>query len=189
MFVSQHPLLRFRTWSIVVLALFLSSAAGDPKPGCQRSCGNFTIDYPFGIGEECFMHGFKITCNASYSPPKPFLHFGASQYEVVDISVAHNQVRVRSPVVSAKGFHRNGSVILSEAIINLTDTPFVFSNALNKLTVKGCNSIGMLSLGDENITTGCLSLCGNNLEGVTDGSCSGLGCCQTSIYEGVKKSV
>ncbi|KAE8664521.1 gibberellin 20 oxidase 2 [Hibiscus syriacus] len=189
MSVSQHPLLRFGTWSVVVLASILSSAAAEavnPMSSCQRSCGNFTIDYPFGIGEGCFMHGFEITCNASYSLPKPFLHLGATQHEVADISVAHNQVRVRSPVVRTKGFLQNGTAVASATGINLIDTPFVFNTTANKFIVTGCNSIGLLSFGDGTITTGCLSLCSDNLEGVTDGSCSGRGCCQTSIFERVK---
>ncbi|KAE8664523.1 gibberellin 20 oxidase 2 [Hibiscus syriacus] len=189
MFSSQHPLLRFRTWCIIVLASILSSAAAEvvnPMPSCQRSCGNVTIDYPFGIGEGCFMHGFEITCNASYSPPKPFLHSGATQHEVVHISVAHNQARVRSPRIDARGYHPNGTAVLSEASINLTGTPFVLNNTANKFTVTGCNSVGLLSLRDGNIITGCLSLCDDNLVGVMDGSCSGFGCCQSSINVGVK---
>ncbi|KAK8664931.1 hypothetical protein V6N13_084700 [Hibiscus sabdariffa] len=187
MFISQHRLLRFRTCSIVLASILSSAAAvvGNPIPDCQRSCGNLTIDYPFGIGEGCFVHGFEINCNTSYSPHKPFLHFGATQPEVVDIAVARNQVRIRSPVVRTKGFFRNGTGIQSIDSINLTDTPFVFNNG-NKFTVTGCNSLGLLFLRDGNITTGCLALCDDNIEGVTDEPCSGRGCCQNSIYDGVK---
>uniref|UniRef100_A0A2N9HSL5 Protein kinase domain-containing protein n=1 Tax=Fagus sylvatica TaxID=28930 RepID=A0A2N9HSL5_FAGSY len=39
------------------------------------------------------------------------------------------------------------------------------------------------SLGKE-YTTGCISLC-NSVDSVVNGSCSGIGCCQTSIPEGV----
>ncbi|KAL4387997.1 hypothetical protein GQ457_09G000930 [Hibiscus cannabinus] len=188
MFVSQHPLLRFGTWSIVLASIlsWAAAEAGNPTPSCQRSCGNIRIDYPFGIGEGCFVQGFEITCNNSYSPPKPFLLFGDDRHEVVDISVAHNQVRVRRTVVSTNGFYGNGTAVISEDIINLIDTPFVFNNTANKFTVTGCNSVGLISLGDGKIATGCLSVCGDNLEGVVDGSCSGRGCCQISIYEGVK---
>ncbi|KAK8664932.1 hypothetical protein V6N13_084701 [Hibiscus sabdariffa] len=188
MFVSQHPLLRFGTWSIVLASIlsWAAAEAGNPTPSCQRSCGNIRIDYPFGIGEGCFVQGFEITCNNSYSPPKPFLQLGDDQHEVVDISVAHNQVRVRRTVVSTNGFYGNGTAVISENIVNLTGTPFVFNNTANKFTVTGCNSLGLISLGDGNILTGCLSLCDDNLEGVVDGSCSGRGCCQVSIYEGVR---
>ncbi|GMI93259.1 wall associated kinase 3 [Hibiscus trionum] len=188
MFISPHSLLRFGTWSIVLASILSSAAAeaGNPK----SSCGNVTIEYPFGIGEGCFLHGFEITCNNSDSPPKPFLHLGADQHEVVHISVADNQVRIRSPVISTKGFDSNGSPVTSVATINLTGTPFVFNNTANKFTVTGCNSLAIIALGDGNISTatatGCLSVCNHNLEADTDGSCSGSGCCQTSISEGVK---
>ncbi|KAK8540443.1 hypothetical protein V6N13_008865 [Hibiscus sabdariffa] len=184
MFISRHPLLRFRICSIV-LALILFFVVGNPIPDCQRSCGNLTIDYPFGIGEGCFVHGFEINCNTSYSPHKSFLHFGATQHEVVDISLARNQVRISSPVVHTKGFYRNGTGIQNLDGLNLTDTPFVFNNG-NKFTVIGCNALGLLFLRDGNITTGCLALCDNNFEGVTDEPCSGRDCCQTYIYDSVK---
>ncbi|KAE8664524.1 hypothetical protein F3Y22_tig00112761pilonHSYRG00021 [Hibiscus syriacus] len=180
MFASQRPLLML-PW--IVLALFLSSAAGDPNPDCQRSCGNFSIDYPFGIGEGCFMPGFEVTCNASYSPPKPLLRLGADLHEVVDISVPHNQVRVRNKVFSGTGY---GTPVSSVASIILTNTPFVLNNTANNFTVIGCNSLGLLYLQDVNITTGCFSVCNDKRRDVTSGSCSGLGCCQDSIPEGTK---
>ena len=187
MFVSQPPLLKLQ-W--IVLASFLSSSAaveGKAKPGCQRSCGNHTVDYPFGIGEGCYMQGFEIRCNTSYNPPKPFLDLGDSKHEVVNTSVAQNQVRIRNTVASAKGFNETGDPILSSASINLSNTPFIFNNTANKFTVTGCNSFGILQLRDGEVLTGCYSVCNNKREGVIDGSCSGLGCCQTSILKGVKK--
>ncbi|KAK8478249.1 hypothetical protein V6N11_037083 [Hibiscus sabdariffa] len=186
MFVSQHLLLRFETWSIVLASVlsWAAAEAGNPTLSCQRSCGDIRIDYPFGIGEGCFKQGFEITCNNSYGPPKPFLQIGDDRHEVVDISVAHNQVRVRITVVSTKGFYQNGTAVTSDATIDLTDTPFVFNSTANKFTLTGCNSFGSIALGG-NIQTGCLSLCDDNLTGVADGSCSGRGCCQISIY-GVK---
>ncbi|XP_039044037.1 wall-associated receptor kinase 2-like [Hibiscus syriacus] len=160
MFASQRPLLRL-PW--IVLALFLSSAAGDPKPDCQRSCGNFSIDYPFGIGEGCFMPGFEVTCNASYSPPKPLLRLGLI-------------------FMSGTGY---GTPVSSVASIILTNTPFVLNNTANKFTVIGCNSLGLLYLQDVNITTGCFS-CATTSVGCYQWVLLGLGCCQDSIPEGTK---
>ncbi|XWS57135.1 hypothetical protein CRYUN_Cryun09bG0146400 [Craigia yunnanensis] len=183
MFVSQNPLLKLR-W--IVLVSSFSAAAGNPKPGCKRSCGNLTIDYPFGIGEGCFMQGFEINCNTSNNPPKLFLFFGDTKHEVVDISVAQNQVRIRSTVAGAKGFNETGA-ILNSASINLSNTPFIFNNIANKFTVTGCNSLGFLQFRNGEVSTGCYSVCNNKRDDVTDGSCSGLGCCQTSIHKGAKQ--
>ncbi|KAE8664525.1 hypothetical protein F3Y22_tig00112761pilonHSYRG00025 [Hibiscus syriacus] len=148
MFVSQRPLIRL-PW--IVLALFLSSVAGDLKPDCQRSRGNFSIDYPFGVGEGCFMPGFEVTYNASYSPPKPLLRLGADLHEVVDISVPCNQVCVRNNVFSGTGYE---TPVSSVASIILTNTPFVLNNTENKFTVIGCNSLGLLYLQDDSIPKG-----------------------------------
>ncbi|XVF40928.1 hypothetical protein PTKIN_Ptkin01aG0240100 [Pterospermum kingtungense] len=116
----------------IVLASFLTIAAavaGNAKPGCQPKCGNHTIDYPFGIGEGCYIEGFEISCNTSYDPPKPFLAF-----------------RER---VCPRFFISRLSVWMSSP-----SGPFL---------------------------SGCSSGCDDKREGVTDGSCSRLGCCQTSI--------
>ncbi|XVF11594.1 hypothetical protein REPUB_Repub08aG0040500 [Reevesia pubescens] len=189
MFVTRHNSLLIKLkW--IVLASFLSSPAamaGNAKPGCQQSCGNLTVDYPFGVGKGCFMQGFEISCNDSYNPPKPFLDFGATKHEIVNISVAENQVRIRNTVIRAEGFNETGAAILNTGSINLTNTPFIFNNTVNKFTVTGCNSFGMLLLRDGEATTGCYSVCDDKREGMTDGSCSGLGCCQTSILKGVKQ--
>ncbi|KAE8670533.1 hypothetical protein F3Y22_tig00112127pilonHSYRG00080 [Hibiscus syriacus] len=134
--VSSHrPLLRL-PW--IILALFLSLATGDPKPGCQRSCGNFSIDYPFGISEGCFMHDFEITCNASYNSPKPFLRLGADLHEVVDISVACNQVRVRNSMFCGTGY---GTPVSSD--VNITTGCFsVCNDKYQDVTSGPCSGLG-----------------------------------------------
>jgi hypothetical protein len=52
--------------------------------GCDDSCGNVSIPYPFGTREGCYMNeDFLITCNHSYTPPLAFL--GNSTINVTDI--------------------------------------------------------------------------------------------------------
>ncbi|CAI9764092.1 unnamed protein product [Fraxinus pennsylvanica] len=60
------------------------------------------------------------------------------------------------------------------------------NNTANKFTVVGCDTRGFVSgkRANRNYTTGCSSLCASE-EDLVNGSCSGVGCCQTSIPKNV----
>lgn len=75
----------------------------------------------------------------------------------------------------------------SDAWINLAHTPYTFSVTSNKFTVIGCDTLALIQ-GSEGLvyTSGCVSFCDReNI--LTNGSCSGIGCCQTSIPKGLKR--
>ncbi|THG10448.1 hypothetical protein TEA_003246 [Camellia sinensis var. sinensis] len=63
---------------------------------------------------------------------------------------------------------------------------FPISNTRNKFIAVGCDTFAVIggSVG-RNYTTGCLSLC-DSINNVINGSCSGIGCCQISIPNGVR---
>uniref|UniRef100_A0A0D9XI62 Protein kinase domain-containing protein n=1 Tax=Leersia perrieri TaxID=77586 RepID=A0A0D9XI62_9ORYZ len=43
-------------------------------PGCTDKCGNISIPFPFGMKQSrCFLPGFEVTCNDTFSPPRLFL--------------------------------------------------------------------------------------------------------------------
>ncbi|KAG7943148.1 hypothetical protein I3843_15G024800 [Carya illinoinensis] len=70
------------------------------------------------------------------------------------------------------------------ALLNLSS--FRISETRNKITAVGCDVYTYIQGSDQGrkgFTTGCLSLCDQNLT-VVNGSCSGIGCCQTSIPKG-----
>jgi hypothetical protein len=50
-------------------------AAASPitRPGCLDKCGDVFIPFPFGTGPGCFLEGFEITCNTSFTPPRAFI--------------------------------------------------------------------------------------------------------------------
>ncbi|CDP21068.1 unnamed protein product [Coffea canephora] len=78
---------------VVILAILFSrivvaSAAAFPisKPGCNSSCGDVEIPYPFGMTEGCYLdEPFQVICNTSFNPPKPFSQL--SEMDVTRISL------------------------------------------------------------------------------------------------------
>ncbi|URD74173.1 hypothetical protein MUK42_09131 [Musa troglodytarum] len=66
--------------------------------------------------------------------------------------------------------------------LNLTNTPYRFSDDLNKFTVIGCDTLAYI--GDfqraDSYQSGCVSVCHNEVS-LVNSSCSGIGCCQTTI--------
>ncbi|PIN24427.1 Serine/threonine protein kinase [Handroanthus impetiginosus] len=154
-----------------------------PIADCPTSCGNLNIPFPFGTTSECSLdHSFLISCNHSYNPPKPFLNLGSN--EVLEISL-DGLLKVSSPVASNcyddSGAETNGT------ISELITSKFLISNTRNKFTAVGCDTHALVrgSKGWEQMSAGCVSWC-NNINSVINGTCSGIGCCQTSIPKGVK---
>ncbi|KAJ3680184.1 hypothetical protein LUZ60_016462 [Juncus effusus] len=76
--------------------------------------------------------------------------------------------------------------------LNFRSTPYRFSDVYNKFTTIGCETLAYIK--DSNTTkpyqSGCVSMCAD-ISSVINGSCTGLGCCQTTIpkdlrYYGVR---
>ncbi|KAK2980032.1 hypothetical protein RJ640_020058 [Escallonia rubra] len=160
----------------------ITKATTIAKPDCQTRCGNLTVPYPFGIGpgSNCSIgEGFDITCNTSFYPPKPFI----GDLEIYDIS--DTQLRV-SNVMAKKCYNQTGGVVHENtASTSLLTTPYSFSE-VNTFTVIGCDDFALISGSDQrNFTSGCVSMC-SKAEDVLNGSCSGIGCCQTSIPKGLQ---
>ncbi|KNA16208.1 hypothetical protein SOVF_091140 [Spinacia oleracea] len=172
------------------------TAANTTKPGCSRKCGDLTVPYPFGIGTNCSLDRswFTIRCNTSYNPPRAFSVVGlgfSGNPEILNIT--ENQVMVRNSQIASKCYDPQGNEVSgSTGNFDIYDSPFTYSNT-NKLIVVGCNdyalisaSAGTVSRGSQfNFRAGCLALCSNPNE-VIQGSCSGLGCCQSSFPVGLQ---
>ncbi|KAK1404048.1 putative wall-associated receptor kinase-like 16 [Heracleum sosnowskyi] len=147
-------------------------------PGCQETCGNLSIPYPFGTREGCYLNDlYLISCNNS----KPYLRHGDAG--VLDISY-DGQLRMNSKV-AYDCYDKSGNQTLHYQH-KLGLLSFSISSKRNKFTAIGCDTNAMIqgSIG-QRYMTGCMSLC-ESLKDVKNGSCSGIGCCQTSIPEGVR---
>ncbi|KAK8625210.1 hypothetical protein V6N13_090085 [Hibiscus sabdariffa] len=159
------------------------AAAEQPKPGCQSMCGNLTVPYPFGMEEGCFMEDiFFIRCDntSTTEPPKAFL--STSNIDVLDIDL-DGELLVRNWVGSDC---YNSSGPSSNFTTWLMSGPYNISSTKNKFVAIGCDTIAIITgTTGQDYTTGCLSLC-DRITDVTDGSCSGVGCCEASIPRGAR---
>ncbi|KAI3973686.1 hypothetical protein MKX01_031106 [Papaver californicum] len=181
------------------------------KRGCQPKCGNVTIPYPFGIGKGCSMShkdgfgntgsiDFRITCNASFKPPKPFINANGATLEV--LSISDTELRVKN---SFTRFECNDSsapapapVAVTDidvhAALNLNNTPFAVSSTKNNLVAVGCDiadvhiwSNGRSDSSKKEVHRECQSRCemkGPSIK--TFCSTTGYICCETAIPMGLK---
>ncbi|XP_058110502.1 putative wall-associated receptor kinase-like 16 [Magnolia sinica] len=155
------------------------------KPSCPDKCGNVHIPYPFGIGDGCNigLGGFNFSCNDTFHPPKPF----KGRLEVLDISLLSGLMRVSSRIMwkcyeGTGEWNSNAPVGMQLAKGN----SFTYSETHNKFTAIGCDTYGYIKgLSGRNFTSGCISFC-SDTNSVINGSCSGIGCCQTDIPKGFK---
>ncbi|KAL4596051.1 hypothetical protein ACB092_12G136300 [Castanea dentata] len=152
------------------LLILTATTTSQPHSSCINRSGSVSIPYRFGTRDGCYLdESFLITCNHTFEPPKPFL--------------PHSNIIVR---LSAT-YHWMGlvtRVVRKRSRLNLSKFPISYTK--NKFTALGCDTYVIIKgrAQGQNYTTGCISLC-DSIESVNNGSCSGIGCCQTSIPEGV----
>jgi hypothetical protein len=162
--------------------ILVATAASQPDSSCNNTCGNLSIPYPFGTGEGCYLdHSFLITCNYSSGTPKPFLR--SSTIPVLNISLLDGELRV--PSLVAHDCHSESGLRVDDIYTWFRMPNFTFSYTKNKFTVVGCYTYGFIfGSGKKNYSTGCTAYC-DRIDSVVNGSCSGMGCCQTPITEGI----
>ncbi|KAL5729300.1 hypothetical protein ACHQM5_002273 [Ranunculus cassubicifolius] len=174
--------MNFHLLLIFLSCLTLASAINETetKPGCPSKCGNINIPYPFGIGRNCSTDIWAdINCNTTFNPPKPFI----GDLEVVEFSLT--EVRIKNTIATSCYNQSGGKTVDTFAWLNLRGTPYTFSSTKNKFIAVGCDTNLLAGMDNRTYSVGCTSLC-NKPEDVIEGSCSGIGCCQTSIPKGLK---
>jgi hypothetical protein len=163
--------------------ILAATAASQPVSSCNTTCGIVSVPYPFGTSEGCYFDpSFLITCGYSTSgTPQPFL--GQTNVPVLNISLLDGELRV-SNLVAHDCYNESG------LHVNRFDTwfrslAFPISYTRNKFTVVGCDTYAFIEgSGVKQYTTGCTAFC-DRIDSVVNSSCSGIGCCQSSIPEGI----
>lgn len=152
------------------------------KPNCSSTCGSLVVPYPFGITRDCCLEDeydtYLITCNGT----TPYL--AESTIKIHNISLNGHHVHV---LTSAARICYNESGYVTYRTLNyLRLSKFQVNSDHNKFNVIGCSTLALITGSRvRNYTTGCASLC-KDVERVENGSCSGIGCCQTSLPIGAR---
>ncbi|XP_052153889.1 wall-associated receptor kinase 2-like [Oryza glaberrima] len=168
-------------WLAIAFVLELGLITGGAEAECPDTrCGGMDIPYPFSIfGQDscaAMPHFEQLHCNNS----RPFL----GPFEVLNISLQLGQLRVLNRISS---FCYNTSHVMEhhQWRHNLS-TSFRLSDTGNKFTVIGCRTLAYITDRDFKYMSGCVSACQREgVTGATNGSCSGIGCCQTTIPKGL----
>ncbi|XP_018449382.2 wall-associated receptor kinase 5 [Raphanus sativus] len=145
---------------------------GQPRNDCQTSCGNVTIEYPFGISQGCYYAddpSFNLTCN------KEKLFF---RLNLEVISISHSGELRAMNNISYTCYDSQGT--LSDEDFYLYRLANVSLSNKNKFTIVGCNAYAYLTTyGIQNYSTGCISGCDS--QPAANGGCKGAGCCSTDV--------
>ncbi|EXC29382.1 Wall-associated receptor kinase 2 [Morus notabilis] len=194
--INNKILVKLQNYCGVVLLLLLPSiciavaatnnSTSDVKsPRCNGTCGKLKVPYPFGIDDkDCAKDKeFLLTCNRSFSPPKLIL---GENIEVLDISVENGTMSVS--IDSAYKCYNESSLTASfdQNITLGNKNPYTFSSSENKLIGLGCDTLAFMNDADGKFGSGCISLCSDKVDLAAEGSCSGIGCCQTSLPKNLK---
>ena len=188
------------TWVGVISSVMV--AATDTQfpsalPNCPDRCGDLQIPYPFGLTEGCYLKEtkestkFSIFCDNSLEKPQPmtgdFLVTKTGDFLVTNISVQEGQIEIMIDN-DIDCYDRMGTLQSNrKRKRSLTNPIFTISHTKNRLVSVGCNTYASLMAfrNDKRFYSFCPSICDSRSD-VVNGSCSGLGCCQTDIPGGLK---
>ena len=169
------------TMQVIIIGLIMI-LAGTEASSCMNHCGPLQIPYPFGASEGCSLdESVILSCNYTFGSHKLFLGRNA----VLSISL-DGEIRVSTPI--AITCYNQSGVSASRIPSELISSRFPISFKKNKFIAIGCDIIGffngsIFSL-EKSYVSGCISTY-ISIENIFNGTCSGSGCCQSSIPPGL----
>ncbi|XP_050368659.1 wall-associated receptor kinase 2-like [Argentina anserina] len=183
------PLLRMLLMQLCLMGVTaIQTLPPRAKPNCIDRCGNVTIPYPFGVGDDCYLPTntwFNLICNLSTTPPSTHWS-GSPSITITDISLAEAELQIM--VLIAKDcYNHAGNSTLRISPRLWVPPAFTISGTKNKFIAVGCDTHALFRgyrRNEKMFRTGCMSIC-DDRSSISD-SCSGIGCCETAIPSGLK---
>ena len=166
---------------LMILAATAAYQDSQPNSSCIY-CGSLCIPYPFETRWGHYLDdSFHINCDNTSGTPKPTLGYGG--VEVLNISL-DGELRVSSPVTRHCNYSDNSVQYIGSNFPISYKRNNLIGVGFSTLSYIGSSSGKMHGTGCVSLSSGLYDLFGRD-DRVVNGSCSGIGCCNTSIPEGV----
>ncbi|XP_039170380.1 wall-associated receptor kinase 2 [Eucalyptus grandis] len=163
----------------------LALATFTVKDNCDRTCGNMSVPFPFGLDESCARNSYLVlSCNHTSGG----LSLG-DDIPVLDVSVENGTMTIgqyRAFDCYDEGGHLLDDSVPDTSITLGEDGQYTFSDTRNKLTVFGCDTLAFILGANGTAGSGCFSYCHEDINFTAESYCSGYRCCQTSIPKSLR---
>ncbi|RWR72775.1 wall-associated receptor kinase 2-like protein [Cinnamomum micranthum f. kanehirae] len=147
-------------WLVVLLPLAIANETPDnPMKDCPPTCGNVSIDYPFGIGKGCYLkEAFEVSCIDDV-PTLPNSDsenkFSISAIRFPDqVLLLSNEIMARDCNYTGidKGKRNSSMRVLVSFVLG---EPFKVSSRANRFRALGCDTTAFIVNDDSNFGSRC----------------------------------